>query len=212
MQYLKETVGFHSLSPVKDLDSNRAPDTFKDRIRYFYGKCGTDKERGTHYHQTQTCMADYVRQSGYKPWVYIVGPHAINSPPSVPLSYMRHALMANDVRNYVKQRLMVIMAVGWYEFDPATKTYKRIGGHFFNVYGYNWEKAWGDSKLELVAVNSLQNYAASSAPFDLVQMTAVPADGTTYPSETKYVLTGPGFAFTQKTLVEDLFIVWPLAP
>lgn len=200
-QYLRDTVGFKSLPG----------DPAKDRIRQLYAKCGTDKERGTRYHQTQSCLRESLKEAGYKPWVYIVGPHAINAPDGIALSSMRHPLTMIDVKNYVKQRLMVIMAVGWYDLDPGTKTYKRIGGHFFNVYGYNWNQEWADSKIELIAVNSLQPYA-NGAPYDTVQMTELPDDGTLYPSETKFSITGPGFSFTQKTLVEDLFVVWPLAP
>jgi hypothetical protein len=211
MQYLRANVGFSSLAPVADLDGDGTIDTYKDRIRYFFATCGTDRETGTHYQQTETCMADYIRASGYKPWVYMVGPHAVDAPENVPLSTMQHPVSINDVRSYLKQKLMVIMAVGWYDFDPATNSYKRIGGHFFNLYGYNWDNAWGESQMQLIAVNSLQSYNAV-VPYDLVQMTAVPADGTTYPSETKFIITGPGFYFTQKTLVEDIFVAWPLAP
>ena len=211
MHYLRDVVGFASLLPVGDLDRDGVNDSYKDRIRYFFAACGTDREIGTHYHEAQACMSSYVQQAGYKPWVYIVGPHAINAPVGTPLSTMQHTLTINDVRNYVKQKLMVLMGVGWYNYNPTTKTYTRIGGHFFNVYGYDYNLAAGETQIQLQAVNSLQNYAGQ-LPYDTLQMTAVPADGTTYPSDARFVITGPGFNFVQKTLVEDIFVVWPLAP
>lgn len=214
MQYLRSNAGFRSLASVKDVDGDGTADTYKDRIRYFFGTCGTDREIGTHYHEAQACMASYIQQSGYKPWVYIVGPHAINAPAGTPLQTMQHVLTINDVRNYVKQKTMVLMGVGWYNYNPTTRTYTRIGGHFFNVYGYNYDNAWGESQIQLQAVNSLQNYTGRlpGLMYDTLQMTAVPNDGTTYPAEARFVLTGPGFNFVQKTLVEDIFVVWPVAP
>jgi hypothetical protein len=214
MHYLRDVVGFRSLATVKDLDNDGVQDTYKDRIRYFFAACGTDVNTGTHYHEAQACMSQYVQASGYKPWAYIIGPHAINAPLGTPLQTMQHTLTINDVRSYLKQKLMVIMAVGWYDYNPATRAYTRIGGHFFNLYGYDYNAVWGESQISLQAVNSLQNYSARApaAMSDTLQMTAVPADGTTYPSDARFVITGPGFNFVQKTLVEDIFVVWPLAP
>jgi len=214
MHYLHDVVGFSSLAPIGDLDNDGVIDTNKDRIRYFFATCKTDRNVGTYYHEAQSCMASYIQQSGYKPWVYMVGPHAVDAPDGTPLQTMQHVLTINDIRNYVKQKTMVLMGVGWYDYDAATGTYKRIGGHFINVYGYSYDNAWGESQIQLQVVNSLQNYTnlAPSLMYDTVQMTAVPNDGTTYPSETRFVLTGPGFNFTQKTLVEDIFVAWPVAP
>jgi hypothetical protein len=214
MHYLRDVVGFASLLPVGDRDGDGVSDTSKDRIRYFAQACGTDIDQGTHYHEAQACMAAYIEQAGYKSWSYIVGPHAINAPPGTPLATMQHVVTINDVHTYVKQKLMVLMGVGWYNYNPATHTYTRIGGHFFNVYGYDYNNAWGEGHITLKAVNSLVDYSGRipGMMFDSLEMTAVPADGTTYPSETQFVITGPGFNFVQKTLVEDLFVVWPLAP
>lgn len=214
MHYLRDVVGFASLLPVGDQGGDGVADTYKDRIRYFFKTCGTDINQGTHYHEAQACMTSYVQQAGYKAWSYIVGPHAINTPPGTPLSTVQHVVTVNDVHTYLKQKLMVIMGVGWYDYNPATRTYTRIGGHFFNLYGYDYNSAWGEGRITLKAVNSLVDYSSRlpGLMFDSLEMTAKPLDGTTYPSETNFVITGPGFNFVQKTLVEDLFVVWPLAP
>ncbi|MBC7692855.1 MAG: hypothetical protein H7222_13925 [Methylotenera sp.] len=214
MTYLKYGVGFKSLAEVKDLDHDGKADTYRDKIRYFFSACNTDRNTGTHYQDVQNCMQSYVEQSGYKAYSYMVGPHAINSPEGVPLETMKHVLTVKDVRTYVGARVLVLMGVGWYDYNATTRTYTRIGGHFFNVYGYDYDTAWGESHITLKAVNSLVNYAgrARQDMYDSVEMSALPQDGSTYPVETQFVLTGPGFSFTQKTLVEDLFFVLPTAP
>lgn len=214
MTYLKYSVGFKSLSPIADMDGDGQSDTYRDKILYFFKTCQTDVNGGTHYHEAQECMRAYVAQSGYKPYVYIVGPHAINAPAGQPLQSMQHRLTIQDVRTYVSHRLMVLMGVGWYNYDPVTKSYSRIGGHFFNVYGYDYSAAWGEQHITIKAVNSLVNYSgrAPANMFDSLEMTAVPNDGTIYPRETAFVLTGEGFHFQQKTLVEDIFVVLPQVP
>jgi hypothetical protein len=46
--------------------------------------------------------------------------------------------------------------------------------------------------------------------FDTIQMTKITPDGTNYPPETAYQLSGTGFDFTQKALVEDIFVALPI--
>lgn len=117
-------------------------------LRYFFQTCGSDINSGTHYHEAEACMRNYVQSSGYNAWAYIVGPHAIDAPAG------------------------------------STKS-----------------------------VNNLVDYTgrASGNMFDSIEMTAVPSDGTQYPSESNFIITGPGFNFVQKTMVEDLFVVLPMA-
>ncbi len=214
MTYLKYSVGFSSLATVPDMDHDGVADTYRDKIRYFFATCKSDINNGTHYHEAEACMRQYIEQSGYKSYVYIVGPHAIDAPPGVALPTMQHTLTVQDVRTYVGHRLMVLMGVGWYNYNATTNTYTRIGGHYFNVYGYDYNNAWGEQQLTLKVVNSLVNYSGRDAGsmFDSVQMTAVPHDGTMYPTETAFAITGDGFNFQQKSLVEDIFVALPLAP
>jgi hypothetical protein len=213
MTYLKYGAGYTSLATVPDMDHDGQADTYRDKIRYFFQACGSDVNSGTHYHEAEACMRSYVQQSGYNAWAYIVGPHAIDAPAGSTLPDFQHNVRIEDVRAYLSHRLMVVMGVGWYDYNPATRTYTRIGGHFFNLYGYDYSAAWGEDHITLKAVNSLVDYTgrARENMYDSLEMTAVPNDGTQYPSETGFILTGPGFNFVQKTLVEDLFVVLPLA-
>jgi hypothetical protein len=210
--YLKYIAGFGQLATVPDIDHDGTADSYRDKIRYFFGTCQTDRNDGTHYQQAIDCMKQYVVASGYNPYVYMVGAHANTSPPGVPLQTMQHVANVTDVRTYVGNRLMVLMGVGWYSFDAATQSWTRQGGHFFNVYGYDYTNALGEAQINLKVVNSWIDYSNRPAAqmFDTVTMTRIqPQAGVTYPAEVAYVLDGPGFQFAQKAFVEDLFVALP---
>jgi len=211
--YLRYPLGFSKLLPVGDLDNDGHSDSYRDKMRYFFNTCNTDKEIGTYYSQAIRCMKDYVQASGYKPYVYMIGPHSPEAPEGYPIETNRHVLSVNDLRAYVGNRLMVVMGIGWYTYNAATGVYTREGGHFFNVYGYDYNQAWDQERIVLKVVNSWSNYSDRhpSEYFDNVTMTKLPNDGTTYPQETAYELRGPGFDFTQRAFVEDIFVALPLA-
>jgi hypothetical protein len=211
MTYLKYPAGFSRLATIPDMDNDRVNDTYRDKIRYFFQACHTDKEEGTLYRSAVACMKDYVQQSGYNPYSYLVGPHSIEAPPGMPLDTMQHVLRIDDFRTYVGHKLLVLLGVGWYEYNANTRSYTRTGGHFVNLYGYDYSYAWGDRQMILKIVNSWVNYSGRSREnmFDNVTMTHVPADGTTYPAEVAYELRGEGFNFAQRAFVEDLFVVLP---
>lgn len=212
--YIRYPAGYSSLMAVPDMDRDGTADTYRDKMRYFFQTCGTDKENGTLYRSAIRCIREYVEKSGYKSYVYMVGAHANEAPPGVNLPVMQHVLNVEDIRTYVGHRLMVLMGVGWYAYNPTTKTYTRQGGHFFNVYGYDWMRSWGQGKIVIKAVNSWVNYTGRQPAqmYDDVEMVKLPNDGTQYPVETGYELHGNGFNFQQKALVEDIFVALPLAP
>jgi|GEM_PF-2386753 len=211
MAYLRYAAKF-ALKPIADLDRDGNADTFKDSIRYFFEKCGTDRDIGTRYHAAIYCMRAHIEESGFKAWAYIMGAHAPDAPPGSPIESTRHVLTVDDVRATVGRAFLVLMGVGWYKFDAASNTWVRDGGHFFNVYGYNWNKAWAADKMQLHVVNSWINYEGRSREtmFDTVTMTKV-AGETGIPWETAYELKGTGFDFTtHRALVEDIFVAVPL--
>ena len=212
--YLRYAAGFTSLMPVADIDHDGTADSYRDKIRYFFQTCGTDRETGTYYQASVNCMKAYVQGSGYKPYVYMVGAHSVEAPPGVALPIMKHVLNVDDIRAYVGHRLMVVMGVGWYQYNAADRTYTRQGGHIFNVYGYDYSQAWGAQRVSLKVVNSWVDYTGRTREtmFDTVEMTKLPQDGTTYPAEAGYELRGNGFGFQQRAFVEDIFVALPQAP
>ena len=194
------------------MDDNGTEDTYPDKIRYFFDKCKTNIETGTLFRDAEVCIREYIEESGYKPWVYMVGPHATNFPPGSSLPAMKHLVRVSDMRTYLSRRLMVIMGVGWYDYNSVTNKYIRTGGHYFNVYGYDYFNAWGEDHITLKVVNNLVNYGdrERNNMYDTVEMTAHPDDDTEYPETTGFRITGPGFQFRQQSFVEDIFVALPL--
>ncbi|MBC7420252.1 MAG: hypothetical protein H7328_05940 [Bdellovibrio sp.] len=209
--YLRYAAGFKQLAPVLDLDNDGVSDSYQDKIRYFFQTCQTDKQGGTRYSMALACMKAYIQTSGYKPYSYMVGPHSVEAQPGLPLQTTQHVLNITDFRTYVGNKLMVVMGLGWYEFNSVSNTYSRVGGHFVNIYGYDYNHAWGEQQMILKVVNSWIDYSgrAPASMFDNVAMTHVPSDGTTYPSEVAFELKGVGFQFSQRAFVEDLFVALP---
>lgn len=204
---------FPNLMSVPDMDNDGYADSYKDKIRYFFQVCQTDREVGTYYHQAITCMKDYVAQSGYTSFTFMIGPHAKEAPIGYQIEDVRRTITTNDLRYYLSNQIPVIMAIGWYKFNNATQTYERDGGHFFNLYGYDYNAAFGDNKMILKVVNSWINYTgrARENMYDDVTMTRVTGLPTYYPDSVVFELEGPGFTFTgMKALVEDLFIMYPV--
>ncbi len=211
--YLKSLAAYTGLNAVPDLDSDGRTDTYADRIRYFFDICNTNREEGTRYHAAIGCMRRYIENSGYPSYAYIFGPHSPEAPPGEPIESTRHVLSVDDIRAAVGNQLMVLMGVGWFRYDAASQTYVREGGHFFNLYGYDYNAGWGQERIRLKTVNSWSSYAgrAPEDSFDNVEMTRLPQDGTGYPAETAYELSGPGFNFdSHRALVEDIFVALPL--
>lgn len=210
--YLKYPAQYTQLKEIPDVDGDGTTDTYYDKIRYFFQQCQTDKEIGTRYRQAIGCMKNYILESGYNAYAYIIGPHTIEAPPGVPLETIQKTLNVHDIRSYVGHRLMVIMGIGWYTHDAATNTWTRQGGHFFNVYGYNYSNAWGENQIILNVVNNWVDYSEREPQqmYDTIHMTKLPDDGMNYPPETAYMLSGQGFDFTQKAFVEDIFVALPI--
>lgn len=213
LYYLKYTrqPNFPMLMIIPDMDKDGVQDSFKDRIRYFFHTCETDREVGTRYSIASDCMRKFVADSGYGSFSFMVGPHARYAPEGSTMEQMRSPIIVDHIRYYISNQAAVIMAIGWYKFNPATNAYERDGGHFFNVYGYDYNKAWGQSQVTLKVVNSWVNYTGRQAQdmYDNISMTKV---NETFPEGHSYELSGNGFTFYgMRAMVEDLFIMYPVS-
>ena len=204
---------FVGLPSVPDMDGDGIPDTYQDRIRYFFNICKTDKNDGTHVREALACMRQFISYStAYTPWAYMIGPHAIEAPAGSSLSDVQHVLTVADVHQYAQQGLAMLMTIGWYQFDPATQAYKRVGGHYFDVYGYDYSPEWGETKITLKVVNSFVDYTgrAPGQMYDDVLMTHIPA-ANGYAGVSAFEVNGPGLQFPgYKSLVEDIFVAIPV--
>lgn len=207
----KRNPAFPNLARIPDMDNDGVEDTYRDQIRYFFQTCQTDREAGTYYQQAIGCMKDFMTVSGYKPWAYIIGPHAQEAPPGYDISSVKVPLAVDYIRYYVGNQAAVIMGVGWYKLNTATNIYERIGGHFFNIYGYDYDLAWQQDKVIIKSVNSWIDYTGRSAEnmYDDVVMTKI-TNPANYPDGLAYTLSGPGFTFNDfKAVAEDIFVMLP---
>lgn len=201
---------FPQLASVPDLDQDGTSDSYRDQIRHFFNICGTDREEGTRYQETIGCMKSFIENSGYNSWAYIIGPHARYASPGNDLSAFQRAIAIDHIRYYVGSQAAVIMGVGWYVFNSTTQMWERSGGHFFNIYGYDFNASWANEKVVLKAVNSWIDYTGrdQASMYDDVVMTHV--TGAQYPSQIEFELSGPGFTFNgYKALAEDIFVMLP---
>lgn len=214
MNFLKlhRKPNFGSLMSVSDLDQDGRSNTYQDQIRYFFQACQTNPDVGTYVHQAIDCMDTFVSQSGYGSFTFMIGAHSKSSVPGHSNDQLKRAVTTNDLRYYLSNQAGVIMTVGWYKFNVNEQKYVRDGGHFFNLYGYDFDAAWGNEKIILKVVNSWINYTGrnSADMFDDVAMNKVTGPEFYYPANIQFELTGPGFTFTEsKALVEDIFIIFP---
>lgn len=204
---------FSQLPRVADIDNDGTLDTFKDRVRYFFATCQTDKEVGTRYSLATKCMDDFIKLSPYRSWTYMIGPHARTAPPENTVEDMQKSLSVNSLKYFLKNQAAVIMGIGWYKFNTATNTFERTSGHFFNLYGYGYVNTWGTNRLDLFVVNSWIDYSQrpANAPFDHIILTSLAAyQPTTLPSDVSFELKGTGFNDpVLKAFVEDIFVAYP---
>jgi hypothetical protein len=214
-EFLKNyrTPNFPNLPFVADMDADGVQDTFKDRVRYFFQACSTDRNEGTRYRQAIACMDQFIKLSPYQSWTYMIGPHSVNAPADTPLDSVQHVLRLSDIKYYVYHQAAVLMGIGWYKFNPATQIYERSGGHFFNLYGYAAMADWGEDQSDLFVVNSWIDYRNRPADqqFDTVKISRINyLNPQAVPAEVAYELAGEGFDFAEyKAFVEDIFVAFP---
>ncbi len=194
---------FEKLLSVPDVDQDGTANTYRDQIRHFFNICGTDRETGTFYQSALECMKTFIVSSGYTPWTYMIGAHSKDGESTLT------AVTPDVLRYYLANQVGVVMMIGWYQKN-ASNEYVRTAGHFFNLYGYDYDKAWGSEKIVLKSVNSWINYQgrARTQMFDDISMEKIE---TGIPN-IQYEIKGPGFDFTEyKAFVDDILVVLPVA-
>lgn len=201
--YLRASHPSHfNLAPAPDMDNDGTSDTFKDQIRYFFQLCSTDRENGTYYQKGLECVRTYITNSGYTPWAYMIGSHSRDGDGTLT------AVTPDILRYYLAGGVGVVMMIGWYKKN-AQGAYERTSGHFFNIYGYDYNTAWGTEKITLKAVNSWINYTGRDRTqmYDDITMTKI----VTGIDKIDYKINGPGFDFAEYTaLIDDILIVLPV--
>jgi hypothetical protein len=117
-----------------------------------------------------------------------------------------------DLRAALAAGHPVILEVGWFDFDQTTRTFKRDGGHYVSVYGYNYDSSWGEDQIQLKIINPLTSYNKNRVSrWDTITLNRVrPKAGITYPAHRPFTVSGSRFGFLNaRGLVGEAFIVSP---
>jgi len=204
-------------------------------LRYLTINCNTKAGWGTDIWDAGKCILDYYAATGFhKPKVvgymatapgdtyyevpdkayYEKGGKWVNQAPTP--SVIRKALDAG---------MTLLLSTDW--FWPPTddkkpdRRWARGIGHYFNVYGYDYDKNWKNEKIILKVSNPDGDYSGvpnGSPVFDSVTLRRLdPSTGygknpppLEYPSKRYYVIEGPGFSYPgQFAFLDSMFVMSP---
>jgi hypothetical protein len=174
-------------------------------IRDLAKKCKTDPEKGTQGLDAIDCVSSLFTQSGYK-----LGDTQLISPFSTYPLVLKREPTIEDIRNYIKKGNPLILEIAWYSYDTTKKNWIRHNGHYINVFGYDYNRSWGENQIELKVVNPELNYSnkRDSAIWDTITLEKYSSQpGITYPSDRSFILSGHGFGGTKKRAFSGMLLI-----
>jgi hypothetical protein len=189
---------FPTLSMESDLDRNGRRNSF-DLIRHFVEACGTTMTNGTRTGDLGRCAQAYYRHSRFRePITFMVAPNASTVFPEATLprtmraagaGALDHTPTFGDIRKYLEAGYSVVMSFGWYHrSESGPRRLVREGGHFVNVYGYNFDRSRPD-RMQLKIVNPAVDYTKERKPgklaFDMAEMKPIASGGYAAPDDVK---------------------------
>jgi hypothetical protein len=163
-------------------------------IRQLATACHTDSETGTFDYQALNCTLQLLYQSNYGSGnTQLISPFDL-AQPGVPI--LNRAVTIQDLRNSLSAGRPVILELAWFKFDGPTKSWIRDSGHYVAVFGYDYDKAWGENEIQLKVVNPETNYGSSRqyAQFDTITIERYATQpGVVYPPNRAFIASGAGF-------------------
>ena len=167
--------------------------------------CHTNLNTGTDLGDATTCIAQTLTKSGYQLGdAGVITLKTFAATPALPLQ--SRAPTWADIRSAVDASEVVILEIGWYQFDSASSTWQRKGGHYVGVYGYDYMNAWGSSQAVLRVLNPEMKYDNDGQHRIDDRVTMVQPSGTSYPPNAAFVLLGNGFSNPSKPGVVESVI------
>lgn len=167
-------------------------------VRELAADCHTDLHSGTNEKDALQCVLDLWTKSGYGiGGTQLITPFETN--PAAPIVAREVALA--DLRGALKKKRPAILEVAWFSFDPVTKQWTRTGGHYFSVFGYNWNRTWGEDHIQLKIINPETNYGSSRAfsQWDTITLERIAQQpGVHYPAHRSFTAWGAGFGGVSK--------------
>jgi hypothetical protein len=162
-------------------------------VRDLATACHTDLHTGTNEKDALQCTLDVFNKSGYGAGgTKMITPFEIN--PSAPM--VNREVTLADLRAALKKKLPVLLEVAWFSFDPVAKVWTRNSGHYFSVFGFNYNRAWGEDHIQLKVVNPETNYGTSRvySLWDTITLERIsPQPGLQYPAHRNFTAWGAGF-------------------
>jgi hypothetical protein len=162
-------------------------------IRELAANCKTDRANGTDSLDAIQCVVSLLSQSGYGlGGTQLISP--FNNDKSLPI--VSREVKISDIRAALKAGSPVILEAAWFAYDPTSKTWTRDSGHYISVYGYDYDRSWGENQIQVKVINPETDYGSSrqSALWDTITIVRVKQQpGITYPANRPFILTGAGF-------------------
>ena len=179
---------------LADLSSDQKSIVPNDLVRQLATLCKTDANNGTDSRDAIACVTSVLTQSGYGlGTTQLISPFnvASTSPP-----ILSRDVTISDIRNALQAGSPVLLEAAWFQFDPSTRSWVRHSGHYIGVYGYDYNRSWGENQIQLKIINPETVYSSNrqTSLWDTVTIIRVaPQPGITYPTHRPFILTGPGF-------------------
>lgn len=163
-------------------------------VRQLTTLCRTDFNKGTDSLDAINCSLEILKQSGYD-----TGATQLISPfnQSATLPITSREVTIKDIREALKTGNPIILEIAWFKFDSTTNQWVHDNGHYFTVFGYDYNTSWGEDQIQVKVVNPEMNYntARKYALFDTVTIQRYsPQPGITYPAHRPFILSGNGFS------------------
>lgn len=195
--------------PLPGLSADKSSIDPNALVRALATACHTDLQTGTAPVDGLQCLLDLQKQAGVSAGATtLIDP--FKAVPNLPLQ--TRDVTVSDLRAALTAGHPVILEVGWFKLDPATQTLVRHGGHYVGVYGYNYNKSWGEEQIQLKVINPLSDYGTKREAFwNTITMARISRHaGITYPAHRTYTVSGSQFGgLNSRALVGEILVVGP---
>ena len=176
----------------KTIDSNQV-------VRQMASFCHTS-QTGTQDTDAVACVFNYAQQSTYG-----MGSTEVITPflPSQPNAQVtQRQVTIQDIRNALKSGDPILLDFPYFTFNAQTKQWTRASGHYVTVFGYDWNRSWGENQILVKVVNPASpSYITdrSAAIYDtLIIQRYSPQPGVTYPPNRPFIVSGAGFGGSER--------------
>jgi hypothetical protein len=172
--------------------------------------CKTDPNNGTQLTDGLNCIDSLFSQAGYGLGnTELISAFATSNV----LPIETRVPTIEDFRTALKAGNPLILEVAWFAYDPTNKSWNRQGGHYVSIYGYDYDLSWGESMIQLKAINPETAYLTnrSASLWDSITLQRYsPQPGITYPENRPFIVSGSGFGgLTKRGYIGGVFVIAP---